>query len=33
MLCLVTSNAGSDAANQALKDIGKPLKERLKPFE
>jgi CubicO group peptidase (beta-lactamase class C family) len=33
MIFLVTSNAGNDAANQALKDIGKPLKERLKPFE
>ncbi len=33
MIFLVVTNAGNDAANQAMKDIGKPLKERLKPLE
>jgi CubicO group peptidase (beta-lactamase class C family) len=33
MIFLVVTNAGNDAANQAVKDIGKPLKARLKPFE
>ena len=33
MIFLVVTNAGNDAANQAVKDIGKPLKERLKPLE
>jgi D-alanyl-D-alanine carboxypeptidase len=33
MIFLVVTNAGNDAANQAIRDIGKPLKERLKPFE
>jgi CubicO group peptidase (beta-lactamase class C family) len=33
MISLIATNAGNDAANQAMKDIGQPLKERLKPFE
>lgn len=33
MIFLVVTNAGNDAANQAIKDIGAPLKDRLKPFE
>ncbi len=33
MIFLVVTNAGNDAANQAVKDIGQPLKDRLKPFE
>ena len=33
MIFLVATNAGNDPANQAMRDIGKPLKERLKPFE
>jgi len=33
MIFLVATNAGDDAANQAVKDIGTPLKDRLKPFE
>jgi len=33
MIFLVAMNAGNDAANAAIKDIGTPLKERLKPFE
>ncbi len=33
MIFLVATNAGNDAANQAVKDIGTPLKDRLKPFE
>ena len=33
MIFLVATNAGNDAANQAIKDIGAPLRERLKPFQ
>ena len=33
MIVLIATNAGNDAANQAIQDIGKPLKDRLKPFE
>ena len=33
MIFLVVTNAGNAAANQAIKDIGTPLKDRLKPFE
>ena len=33
MIFLFATNAGNDAANQAVRDVGKPLKERLKPFE
>jgi D-alanyl-D-alanine carboxypeptidase len=33
MIFLVVTNAGNAAANLAIRDIGKPLKERLKPFE
>jgi D-alanyl-D-alanine carboxypeptidase len=32
MIFLVVTNAGNAAANQAMRDVGKPLKERLKPF-
>jgi CubicO group peptidase (beta-lactamase class C family) len=32
MIFLVTTNAGNEAANQAMRDIGQPLKDRLKPF-
>jgi CubicO group peptidase (beta-lactamase class C family) len=33
MIFLIVMNAGNDAANRAVLDIGKPLKDRLKPFE
>lgn len=33
MIFLVVMNAGHEAANQAIVDIGKPLKDRLKPFD
>lgn len=33
MIFLVVTNVGNDAANQAILDIGKPLRDRLKPFE
>jgi D-alanyl-D-alanine carboxypeptidase len=33
MIFLVVMNAGNAAAEQAVQDIGKPLKERLKPFD
>lgn len=33
MIFLVVTNAGNEAANQAIVDIGKPLKDRLKPFD
>lgn len=33
MIFLVVTNAGNAAANQTIKDIGTPLKDRLKPFE
>ncbi|CAM3278257.1 Beta-lactamase family protein [Sphingomonas antarctica] len=33
IITLVVSNAGNEAANQAIVHIGKPLKDRLKPFE
>lgn len=33
MIFLIVTNAGNDAANEAVKDIGKPLRDRLKPFE
>jgi len=33
MIFLVVTNAGNAAANQAVKDIGTPFKDRLKPFE
>jgi D-alanyl-D-alanine carboxypeptidase len=33
MIFLVVTNAGNEAANEAVQDIGKPLRDRLKPFE
>ncbi|MBP6013648.1 MAG: beta-lactamase family protein [Alphaproteobacteria bacterium] len=33
MIFLVVTNAGNEAANQAIQDIGKPLRDRLKPFD
>ncbi len=33
MIVLMVTNAGNEAANEAVQDIGKPLKDRLKPFE
>lgn len=33
MIILFVSNAGNDAANRAIMDIGKPLRDRLKPFD
>ncbi len=33
MIFLVVTNAGNEAANAAIGDIGKPLKDRLKPFD
>jgi CubicO group peptidase (beta-lactamase class C family) len=32
MIFVIGTNAGNEAANEAIRDIGKPLKERLKPF-
>lgn len=33
IIILLVMNAGNDAANTALQDIGKPLRDRLKPFD
>ena len=33
IIALVVTNAGNEAANEAIRHIGKPLKDRLKPFE
>ena len=33
MITLVVTNSGNEAANAAIVDIGKPLKDRLKPFD
>lgn len=33
MIILTVMNSGNQAAEQAIQDIGKPLKDRLKPFE
>ncbi len=33
MIFLIATNAGNEAANKAVRDIGQPLKEHLKPFE
>lgn len=33
MIFLVVMNSGDEAAEQAVQDIGKPLKDRLKPFD
>ena len=33
MIVLVVINAGNEAANEAIRHIGKPLKDRLKPFD
>lgn len=33
IIILIAMNAGNDAANEAVKDIGQSLKDRLKPFE
>ncbi len=33
MIFLVVMNAGNEAAEQAVQDVGKPLKDRLKPFD
>jgi CubicO group peptidase (beta-lactamase class C family) len=33
IITLVVSNAGNEAANEAIVHIGKPIKDRLKPFE
>jgi hypothetical protein len=33
MIFLMVTNAGNEAANEAVKDFGTPLKERLKPNE
>jgi CubicO group peptidase (beta-lactamase class C family) len=33
IITLVVMNAGNEAANHAVVDIGKPLKDRLKPFD
>lgn len=33
MITLVVINAGNEAANQAIVHIGKPLKDRMKPFD
>lgn len=33
MIILFVSNVGNDAANRAIMDIGRPLRDRLKPFD
>ena len=33
IIILIATNSGNDAANLAIQDIGKPLRDRLKPFE
>jgi CubicO group peptidase (beta-lactamase class C family) len=33
MIFLIATNSGDEAANQAVRDIGQPLKDRFKPFE
>lgn len=33
IIVLVVTNAGNEAANQAIVDIGKPLRDRLRPFD
>jgi len=33
MIFLVVTNSGDEAANQSIVDIGKPLKDRLRPFD
>jgi hypothetical protein len=33
MIILIAINAGNDAADQAIKEIGRPLRDRLKPFD
>lgn len=33
MIFLVVTNAGNEAANQLIQDVGQPLKDRLKPFD
>jgi len=33
MIILTVMNSGNQAAERAIQDIGKPLKDRLKPFE
>lgn len=33
IITLVVTNIGNEAANQAILDIGKPLRDRLKPFD
>ncbi len=33
IIILFVSNLGSEAANRAILDIGKPLRDRLKPFD
>ena len=33
MIFLIATNAGNEAANQAMRDIGQPLKDHFKPFE
>jgi CubicO group peptidase (beta-lactamase class C family) len=33
MIILIAINAGNDAADQAVKEIGRPLRDRLKPFD
>ena len=33
IIVLIVMNAGNEAANQAIQDVGKPLRDRLKPFE
>jgi len=33
MIFLTVTNAGNEAANELIKDVGTPLKDRLKPLE
>ena len=33
IIILLATNAGTDGANQAMKEIGQPLRDRLKPFD
>jgi hypothetical protein len=33
IIILLATNSGTDGANQAMKEIGQPLRDRLKPFD
>jgi hypothetical protein len=33
IIILLATNSGTDGANQGMKEIGQPLRDRLKPFD